>query len=122
LCSGFLTGKFTAGDHSNTRFGDEHPLGKAMQGIFGTQELHLAVGTLAEATKKFDMPLHEAALRWICHHSALNENDGVIPGATKLQQLEENMKTISRGSLPNELVKVFDECWQTLEPKRGSIV
>ncbi|KAI9697359.1 MAG: hypothetical protein M1820_007865 [Bogoriella megaspora] len=122
LCSGFLTGKFTAGEHSNTRFGDEHPLGKAMQGVYGTEELHSAVTTLSAAAEKFGVPLHQAALRWLYHHSALNESDGMILGATKVQQLEENIETLSRGPLPMDFVKTFDEVWLDLEPKRGTIV
>ena len=122
LGSGFLTGKFTAGEHSDTRFGDDHPHGKVMQGIFGHEELHSAVRTLEGAAKRFDVSLREAALRWIFYHSALNENDSVILGATNIQQIEENIISIEEGPLPQELADVFDEVWPTVEPMRGSIV
>ena len=68
------------------------------------------------------MPLHEAALRWIFYHSALGENDGVILGASKISQIQDNLESIRKGPLEPGLVEVFDEVWAGLEETRGGII
>jgi aflatoxin B1 aldehyde reductase len=98
---------------------DDHPLGKALQGIFKTDETNAAVQKLAQEA---GMPLHEAALRWIFYHSALGENDGVILGASKVSQLQDNLESIQKGPLELGLVKVFDKVWAGLEGIRGGII
>jgi aflatoxin B1 aldehyde reductase len=47
LAAGFLTGKLVNNQHTGTRFGDENPLGKVIQKMFGAQDL-------LNAMKKFD--------------------------------------------------------------------
>jgi aflatoxin B1 aldehyde reductase len=122
LCSGFLTGKVTAGMASGTRLGDDHPLGKALQGIFKTDETNAAVQKLGQAAGEAGIPIHEAALRWIFCHSVLGESDGVILGASKITQIQSNLESIQRGPLEPSFVNVFDEVWATLEAKRGNII
>lgn len=55
----------------------------------------------------------EAALRWVSHHSLLRreEGDAIIVGASSKKQLEENLVSLEKGPLPEELVKAFDEGW-----------
>lgn len=55
--------------------------------------------------------LKEATLRWTMHHSALGEEDGVILGASSLEQMQENIKACEGGPLPDSIVKVFEEAW-----------
>jgi aflatoxin B1 aldehyde reductase len=56
----------------------------------------------------------ETALRWCIHHSALNMNDGndgIIMGASSLEQLDQNLKDCEKGPLPEEVLKALDEAW-----------
>ena len=50
---------------------------------------------LAEILSKYDLPLPEAATRWLQHHSMLDpeKGDRVIIGSSSLEQLEKNLKT-----------------------------
>jgi aflatoxin B1 aldehyde reductase len=45
-----------------------------------------------EHQDKQGIPLSEAANRWLQHHSMLQPGDGIIVGASKVDQLERNLK------------------------------
>ena len=61
---------------------------------------------------------HEAALRWCLHHSALKKElgDGVIVGASKIEQMKANLEACDHGPLPQDVVEVFEEVWKLAEP------
>ena len=74
LGAGFLGGNFAAGaGRRQTRFAAEHPLGQAMQGLYGGERFARAHEMLEEALRPDGIPLVEAGLRWVCYHSALRE-------------------------------------------------
>lgn len=52
-----------------------------------------------------------AALRWLMHHSGLGEGDGVVLGASSLEQMEENLGACEGGRLPGEVVDVLEDMW-----------
>jgi len=56
----------------------------------------------------------EAALRWLIHHSKLeaNDQDGIIIGASKIEQLKENLKVCKEGKLPKEIVLAYEKAWE----------
>lgn len=58
----------------------------------------------------------ETALRWCMHHSALRTrakggNDGIIIGASSVEQLESNLKDFEKGPLPEDVVEALDKAW-----------
>lgn len=72
-------------------------------------ELH---GQLTKACDLEQISVKEATLRWLMHHSALGENDGVILGAASREQMEENVVVCERGPLPESIVMAFEEMWR----------
>lgn len=65
--------------------------------------------------QKHDLTMLETAFRWCIHHSALNVldgDDGIIMGASSVEQLDSNLKDCEKGPLPEEAVKVLDEAWE----------
>ncbi|CAF1112402.1 unnamed protein product [Adineta ricciae] len=64
---------------------------------------------------KYDLTLIETAFRWLLHHSKLNvfDGDGIVIGASSIQQLESNLKDLQKEPLPDEVVQVLDEAWET---------
>jgi aflatoxin B1 aldehyde reductase len=66
---------------------------------------------LAEACDTEGIKMKEAALRWLMHHSALGQEDGVILGASSLMQMEENLKACEGGPLPQSIVDSFESMW-----------
>lgn len=70
-----------------------------------------------------------AALRWLCHHSALvgPAPDGgpladrttphaLIIGASSMKHFEQNLQASAAGALPASLVEAFDEGWEAVRP------
>lgn len=62
-----------------------------------------------------------AALRWLCHHSALVGTDtatptttthGLIIGASSMHHFEQNLQATAAGALPASLVDAFDQGWE----------
>ena len=54
-------------------------------------------------------------MRWLYHHSALETEDGLILGATKVAQLEKNVADIEKGPLPEEVVRMFEKTWDAVK-------
>jgi aflatoxin B1 aldehyde reductase len=57
----------------------------------------------------------EVALRWMVHHSALdilNGNDGIVTGASTVEQLKSSLTDLEKGPLPKEVVDVLDAAWE----------
>ena len=55
-----------------------------------------------------------ASLRWLFYHSALDENDAIILGATRTKQIETNMAEIQKGPLDDAVVEAFEKAWKTV--------
>jgi aflatoxin B1 aldehyde reductase len=68
--------------------------------------------------KKEGIPLPEAAYRWLANHSFLDKSkgDGIIIGASKVNQLEQNISANEKGELPKSIVKAFEEAWNEAKP------
>lgn len=73
-----------------------------------------AVELMKTASEKYGITITEAVYRWLAYHSMLDEKrgDSIIIGASKLVHLKQNMSAIEAGSLPEELVTVFEKAWQ----------
>jgi 1-deoxyxylulose-5-phosphate synthase len=67
-----------------------------------------AVGELLEIAKKAGRSPVSLALNWLLHHTPI---DCVILGASKLEQLDENLKAMDDGPLPAETVSACDLVW-----------
>jgi aflatoxin B1 aldehyde reductase len=58
-----------------------------MNKIYNNEALHNAQSKLVESTEKLGISPIEAALRWAVYHSALQQGDGIILGASKETQI-----------------------------------
>lgn len=70
-----------------------------------------AVAELRRAAEQTGRSLVSLSLNWLLHHTAI---DCVILGATRLEQLEENLKAIEDGPLPQETLAACDAVWAKL--------
>ena len=77
------------------------------QNFKAVERLHLAAETA-------DRSLISLSLNWLFHHTM---TDCVILGASKMEQLEQNLSALDEGPLPTDSLKVIDEVWFEL---RGS--
>lgn len=74
-----------------------------------------AVGELKKIAAAAGRSLPSLAFNWILHHSGVQ---GIIMGASRLEHLEQNLKTCKEGPLSGDTLKACDEVWETL---RGPI-
>lgn len=76
-----------------------------------------ALDVVRPVAKKHGIPTAEAALRWVSHHSILSKDkgDAVIIGASSAAQLEENLVSLEKGPLPDEVVQAFDDAWNVVK-------
>lgn len=100
LASGLLTGKYIKGMPDNTRTGLKNY--KFIKDSFESEEYkerHRKVEALDKFAQKLNIPLTNLALGWCLK----NENvSTVILGASKIEQLSQNLNTLNYMELINE--------------------
>lgn len=72
-----------------------------------------ALKELKKACDNENISVVEAVLRWMSNHSALDGKygDGILIGASKLSQLEQNLSYLNGKPLSDRLLQVFEELW-----------
>jgi len=117
-----LTGKLINNEQAGTRFGDDNPLGKFAQRLFGAEDLHCAMKKFDAETKLHNLTPIEVAIRWIAHHSALRDEDRIVIGASKTEQIQGTVTMIKKGPLPGEVLKIAEDLWIAVKGSRGEII
>ena len=113
LAGGFLLGNFTAeGVQGGSRFANsEGPFMK----WYNKPSMHEAIKRLKGLAEKTGIGMDELSLRWVVYHSILNDEDGVILGASKVHQVERNTAQIAKGTLDETVVKELDGLWEDVK-------
>ena len=77
-----------------------------------------AMHALTTSCEAEGINLVAAAFRWLAFHSALDAEagDGILLGASRLSQLEQNMRSIEAGPLPASVAEVFEAAWAAAMP------
>lgn len=115
LAGGMLSGKYSAagsGGEANSRFVGEDKWSKIYRDRFQTPKHFAAVEKIRAALEKAEgpsIPMAEASLRWMRHHSKLGGEDAVIIGASKVSHFDSNMTSLMAGPLPANVVAAFAE-------------
>jgi aryl-alcohol dehydrogenase-like predicted oxidoreductase len=105
LAGGMLTGKQKRdAPLTGTRFdGNQMYLSR-----YWHEEGFNAVGALLDVAQKAARSPVSLALNWLLHHTA---TDCVILGASKMEQLEENLNAMEEGPLDSGTVASCDQVW-----------
>lgn len=128
LAGGFLTGKLTPNtgpdELKGTRFeiADDNPFGKAFRHWYDKPSMHEAIARLRTLASANNISMEGAATRWLRFHSALEAGDGIIVGASKVQQVESTSETSVAGPLPSGLVKELSGLWEICKIDGAAIV
>jgi len=117
LAGGFLTGKVSLAIPETDLSGGRwvpggHP---AYPKTFDKPSVHAAMRKFCKVCEEIGMNSTEASLRWIVHHSVLGEGDGIILGASRLDQLSGNVEMCRKGPLDEKVVKAVEELWETVK-------
>ena len=97
-------------------------MGSAVQKLFGAEDLHSAMKKFDAEVKVQGLSPIEVAVRWIAHHSALGEEDGIIMGASKAHQARETIAMIRKGPLPEAALASTEKLWGAVQGTRGEII
>lgn len=77
-----------------------------------------AVDNIRKACEAEDVPMVEAAYRWLAYHSYLDTSmdDGILLGASRLEQMAQNMAAAEKGTLPQSILDAIDAAWEVAKP------
>jgi len=125
LTEGRFSTQFDLNSKNSDRPASGIPSGKIhlmLRSIIFKEQLFKALDIINEACKKEDIPMTEASLRWLAHHSALmaKHHDGILFGASKIEQMEETLKFCQGGPLPSSVVAAFEDAWAVAYPEAAS--
>jgi aflatoxin B1 aldehyde reductase len=120
LAGGFLTGKVSIKKPETNLSGGRWAPGAfpLYPDVFDKPSVHAAVRKFYYHCEDNNISSTEASLRWLVYHSALREGDGIIIGATRVDQLKGNLEISRKGPLDEEIVKAVEELWESV---RGEI-
>lgn len=122
LAGGLFSGKYKTKDiPAEGRYSDKSSkMGTLYRQRYFKDATFDALRLIEPVAEKHGLTMPEIAFRWIRHHSALNMKDngrdGIIIGVSSLAQLENNLKDIQKGPLPQEVVDVVDQAWLIAKP------
>ncbi len=112
LCGGLLTGRYAAFEEapSDGRF-THRP---NYQNRYWKKSFFDAVEMIKAASTRFGITSTEATYRWLAYHSMLraDRGDAILIGASKMSHLQDNLKAVTAGPLPEELIEVFEDAWK----------
>ena len=91
MAVGYLNGKLVNNQHEGTRFGDSNPLGKAVQKLYGEEELSSAMRKFDTQVRSYNLTSLEVSIRRVAYHSASASEDGIILGVSKTKQIRETV-------------------------------
>jgi len=119
LAGGYLTNRYKRSDaeadiESGARFDPNKWQGKMYRMRYWKEEYFNALDLLRPLAKKHGFTEAECALRWMTHHSQLRreKGDSIIIGASSVKHMEENMKDLEKGPLPDDIVQALDQGWE----------
>jgi len=115
LAGGLLSGKYRSVDDlpDDGRFAAN----ESYRARYWKREYFEVVARFAAVSREHDIEPAAAALRWLCHHSAIAAGEhAIILGATSDAHLAANLDACEQGRLPDDLVAALDAGWETVRP------
>jgi aryl-alcohol dehydrogenase-like predicted oxidoreductase len=108
LAGGLLTGKHSSAEPiEGSRFDNN----KMYLDRYWHQDDFSAVEAVREISKQSGRSMVSLALCWLLHHTRI---ECVILGASKVEQLDQNIKAAEEGPLDAKTLEALDQVWQRL--------
>ena len=116
LAGGLLTGKQLTFDAApeEGRFSRL----KSYRDRYWKQSYFDAINEIKSACDTEGIPMAEAAYRWLVNHSMMRseQGDGVLLGASRIEQMEQNLLAAQKGELPQSILDAMDAAWEIARP------
>lgn len=116
LAGGMLTGK-------HLHFEDTPQPGRfarleSYRKRYWKQSYFEAVNAIKQACDAEEIPMAEAAYRWLVNHSQMDaeKGDGILLGASRIEQMAQNMAAAQKGELPESILDAIDAAWEIAKP------
>ncbi|MEU7798945.1 aldo/keto reductase [Micromonospora arborensis] len=117
-------GAFAAGFGQNdfvkdgSRFDDKQDQGRFYRSRYWNESYLAALTAVRHECARADIRPTDAALRWLVHHSALDgeHGDGIILGASSLDQLQQNLDAVAVGPLPDDIIATIEHAAEITRP------
>lgn len=116
LAGGLLTGK-------HHHFEDSPEPGrfarlKSYRDRYWKNSYFAAIEEIRLACEKEGIVMVEAAYRWMVNHSCMKSelDDGILLGASRQEQMEQNLTAAKKGPLPESIIAAMDEAWEIAKP------
>lgn len=122
IAGGIFSGKYKSSETpAEGRYSDTNARqGSAYRKRYFKDATFDALRVIEPVAQAEGLTLLEVAFRWLVHHSALNikdgGNDGIIIGVSSQEQLEQNLRDLQKGPLPEKVVQALDEAWLIAKP------
>lgn len=117
LAGGLLTGKHLHYDETPEpgRFARL----KSYRDRYWKNSYFKAVDEIRKVCESVNIPMAEAAYRWLAFDSMMDgeKGDAIIIGASKLPQMEQNMRSLDEGPLPENVINAFNKAWEIAKPE-----
>ncbi|KAF7193140.1 Oxidoreductase sirO [Pseudocercospora fuligena] len=119
LAGGFLLSNFTKeGVQGGTRFSVQTPFTK----WYDHDSMHDAISKLRAISEQSGLGMDELSLRWLKHHSILQDQDIIIMGAGKTKQITGSVEKMDRGPMDAQVVTSLESLWAGVEQDAAAIV
>jgi aryl-alcohol dehydrogenase-like predicted oxidoreductase len=114
LAGGFLTKSVADITARTGRFAPGQPFGEAYNKRFNKPCFLEALEKWAAVAEREGTTKADLAYRWVKYNSPLKPEygDGIIVGATSLEQLEQTLAGIGKGPVSEEAAKAIEEIWE----------
>lgn len=116
LAGGLLTGKHMQDEklEGDGRFARL----KSYRDRYWKQSYFDAIGEIKKACEAEKIPMAEAAYRWLVNHSMIKSElgDGILLGASRIEQMKQNMVAATKGELPQSILDAMDSAWEIAKP------
>jgi len=116
LAGGMLTGK-------HQHFEDTPQPGRfarleSYRKRYWKQSYFEAVDAIKKACDAEGIPMAETAYRWLVNHSMMDatKDDGILLGASRIEQMTQNMAAAQKGTLPQSILDAMDAAWEIAKP------
>ena len=99
------------------RFDKDDNIGKIYHTLYSRPKLLAALEKWDSVAKAAGVTRAALSYRWVAYHSALKRDlgDGMIVGASRPAQLEETLKAVEDGPLPETAVEAIEEIWEEVK-------
>ncbi|KAK9321113.1 NADP-dependent oxidoreductase domain-containing protein [Lipomyces orientalis] len=99
------------------RWDKESPVGQLYRKLYSRPKLLTALEDWESISKEAGVSKAALAYRWVTFNSSLNGNygDGVIIGASRVDQLQESLKALEDGPLPSAVAAKIDKIWESIK-------